>query len=127
HTGARNPVQSLNANGVSIAIVSIAGSQATVNISSQIADRCLQGFVWREASPSDHVCVTPAVRQQTRNDNAQAASRRNPSGGPFGPDTCIQGFVWREAFPSDHVCVTPQTRSQAASDNQDAPNRLLVP
>jgi hypothetical protein len=123
HSGARNPVQSMNANGVSIAVVSISGDQATVNISSQIADHCLEGFVWREASPSDHVCVTPAVRQQARNDNAQSASRRNPGGGPSGPDTCVQGFVWREAFSGDHVCVTPEVRSQARSDNAIANSR----
>jgi len=81
------------------------------------SDTCIQGFVWREAVPSDHVCVTPQVRQQTRSDNSQADVRRSPTGGPYGPDTCIQGFVWREAFPGDHVCVTPQTRAQAAQDN----------
>ena len=78
---------------------------------------CAQGFVWREAIPNDHVCVTPQVRQDTYNDNTQAAARRSPTGGPFGPDTCVSGFVWREAFSGDHVCVTPQTRSQAAQDN----------
>lgn len=80
-------------------------------------DTCIRGFVWREAIPNDHVCVTPQVRQQTRSDNAQAAARRSPTGGPFGPDTCRSGYVWREAFPGDHVCVTTRTRSQAAQDN----------
>jgi hypothetical protein len=78
---------------------------------------CAPGFVWREANPSDHVCVIPQVRDEARSDNAQAAGRRSPTGGPSGPDTCISGFVWREAFSGDHVCVTPQTRSQAAQDN----------
>jgi hypothetical protein len=81
------------------------------------AGTCAQGYVWREASPSDHVCVTPDTRQQARNDNNQAAARRNPGGGASGPDTCIQGYVWREAFAGDHVCVPPQTRRQAAQDN----------
>ena len=81
-------------------------------------DTCLQGFVWREAAPGDHVCVTPDVRQQTRIDNAQAAARRSPTGGPYGPDTCLAGFVWREAFAGDHVCVAAQTRTQAAQDNR---------
>lgn len=83
-------------------------------------DTCLNGFVWREAVPTDHVCVTPAVRTQTSRDNSLAASRRSPSGGPFGPDTCISGFVWREAFVGDRVCVTPATREQARSDNANA-------
>lgn len=81
-------------------------------------DTCIQGFVWREAVPNDHVCVTPQVRQQTRSDNAQAAARRSPTGGPFGPNTCLSGFVWREAFSGDRVCVTPRTRAQAAQDNR---------
>src|SRR5215467_10147878 len=40
-------------------------------------DTCLQGWVWREAIPSDHVCVTPEIRAQTANDNSQASARRN--------------------------------------------------
>jgi hypothetical protein len=87
------------------------------------SDTCLTGYVWREASPADHVCVTPAVRAQTANDNAQAASRRTGSG-PYGPDTCKEGFVWRDAYPHDHVCVTPATRTQATSDNSAAQSRL---
>ncbi len=84
---------------------------------------CTQGFVWREANPSDHVCVTPDVRDQARNDNAQAGSRRSPNGGPYGADTCLSGYVWREAYAGDHVCVNPQTRSQAAQDNAAAGSR----
>jgi hypothetical protein len=124
-TGDRNPVQSVNANGVTISVNSInaGASQASVTVTSGFVDRCLQGFVWREASPSDHVCVTPAVRSETRDENAQAASRREPGGGPFGPDTCRQGFVWREAFPNDHVCVPPASRSRAAADNAAAASR----
>jgi hypothetical protein len=84
---------------------------------------CLVGFVWREAVANDAVCVTPEVRAQTKQDNALAAARRSPSGGPFGPDTCLQGYVWREAVANDHVCVTPATRSQARNDNLWAPYR----
>lgn len=79
---------------------------------------CAQGFVWREAFPGDHACVTPEVRQQVADDNAQAATRRQPGGGAFGPDTCRQGFVWRGAIPDDHVCVTPAMRDMVAMDNQ---------
>jgi hypothetical protein len=122
----RAPVQSLNANGVTISVGSVNAAQhtATVTITTQIVDRCLMGFVWRDAFPNDHVCVTGAVRSQAAADNAQAAARRNPGGGPFGPDTCKQGFVWREASPTDHVCVTPATRTQAASDNAQAAGRI---
>lgn len=89
------------------------------------ADTCKPGFVWREAITNDHVCVTPNVRDQAQNDNAQAALRRQPGGGAYGPDTCQQGFVWREVTPADHVCVSPQTRAGVASDNQHAGERRL--
>lgn len=87
-------------------------------------DTCRQGYVWREAFPGDHVCVTPKTRSQAAYDNSQAPYRRNPGGGAYGPDTCRQGYVWREAFSGDHVCVTPQTRSQTAYDNSQAPYRF---
>jgi hypothetical protein len=83
----------------------------------------LQGWVWREAVSGDDVCVTPATRTQTAQDNSQANNRVNPNGGPFGPKTCKDGYVWREAVPNDDVCVTPATRSQAAADNAQAANR----
>ena len=89
-----------------------------------IPDACVEGYVWREARPEDHVCVTPETRDQTAYDNSQAGARRDPVDRTYGPDTCRQGYVWREAFPGDHVCVTPQTRAQAADDNRNAPNRV---
>jgi hypothetical protein len=85
-------------------------------------DTCKQGYVWREAIPSDHVCVTPATRSKTRYDNSQAVVRRDPTG-PYGSNTCKQGYVWREAFPGDTVCVTPATRAQAKYDNSRAASR----
>lgn len=122
HTGNRDPVKSLSANGVRISVnwINPATHQASVSIQGNIANRCLQGYVWREAVPSDHVCVTPAIRSQTRADNVAAPSRRNSNGGPYGPDTCLVGYVWREAFLNDHVCVTAATRAQAAADNRAA-------
>jgi hypothetical protein len=84
-------------------------------------DTCNQGFVWREAGPGDVVCVTPAVRSSTAQQNQAAAQNREPNGGAYGPDTCKQGFVWREAFGGDVVCVG--IRTQAASDNSAAASR----
>lgn len=84
------------------------------------SDSCKQGFVWREAVPSDHVCITPQMRNQVRADNASAAARRLA-----GADSCQQGFVWREAVPTDHVCVTPQTRAAVADDNRHAAERRM--
>jgi hypothetical protein len=86
-------------------------------------DTCKPGYVWREARPSDHVCVTPETRQTTRDENALATSRREPNGGAYGPNTCKQGFVWREAFDGDFVCVTPDRRAQAEADNAQASAR----
>ncbi len=86
---------------------------------------CKQGYVWREALPFDRVCVTPQVRAQAQLDNAAAASRREPNGGPYGPDTCKQGYVWRETTPDDTVCVTPQVRAQAADENKRAGERRV--
>jgi hypothetical protein len=88
-------------------------------------DTCNQGYVWREAQPNDRVCVTPAVRTQTRNENNSAADRREPNGGAYGPNTCKQGFVWREATKNDPVCVIPAVRDQAAEDNRQAEARRV--
>ena len=81
---------------------------------------CLDGYVWRQATPRDRVCVTPAVRAQTARDNALAASRAGATPGTFGPDLCVPGYVWREAIPGDHVCVTPATWQQVHDDNLTA-------
>jgi hypothetical protein len=88
------------------------------------ADTCKFGFVWREATPTDHVCVSPGTRAQTRDDNAHAAERINHINHEFGPDTCVNGYVWREATSNDHVCVTPGARTQAADDNAHGRERL---
>jgi hypothetical protein len=118
------PTRTLSAHGVQITVLSTSGNQAVVRVRSEMAQRCLQGFVWREANAQDHVCVPPAERTDTRAENQLAASRRQPGGGPFGPDTCRQGFVWREAFPGDHVCVPPASRTRATSSNAAGPSRI---
>jgi hypothetical protein len=99
-----------------------AGSRATRAAGG--GDGCRQGYVWREAAPYDHVCVSPATRQQSWNENNMAASRVNQFDHAYGPDTCQGGFVWREATPSDHVCVVPEVRSQARADNAEASSRV---
>jgi len=114
-TGNGPPLQSISVNGVSIAVEGTSGNQATIKISTQFALACAQGYVWREASPIDRVCVTPATRTQTAADNASAASRHLPNS-----TTCVQGYVWREAYPGDVVCVTPATRAQARTDDANA-------
>jgi hypothetical protein len=85
---------------------------------------CVQGYVWREATPNDHTCVAPSVREQAQVDNRLAQSRIRPTDHSSGPDTCITGFVWREATPDDHVCVSPGVREQAKQDNAHAQERM---
>jgi hypothetical protein len=82
------------------------------------SDTCLKGYVWRAARTADHVCVKPAVRKQTRADNAAAASRH-----VAGSDACITGYVWRAAFPGDVVCVVPAVRRRARANNAAASSR----
>lgn len=85
-------------------------------------DTCKHGFVWREGIQNDHVCVTPASRDEARRDNAARAGRVSRNDRSSGPDTCIQGYVWREVVPSDHVCVTPQRREQTRAENSQFEN-----
>jgi hypothetical protein len=108
------------ASGLALIVLVLSGGSAWA-----AGDTCIQGFVWREASSADHVCVTPQTRAETAADNAAALSRINPNGGAFGKFTCLQGFVWREAFNGDTVCVTTATRAQAAADNAQAARRVV--
>ena len=81
---------------------------------------CLDGYVWRQATPRDHVCVTPEVRAQTAQDNRLAPSRASATSTTFGPDLCGPGYVWRDAVAGDRVCVTPATWQQVHDDNLTA-------
>jgi hypothetical protein len=85
-------------------------------------DHCLQGFVWREARPSDHVCVRPETRTAVAEQNRTRAKRWTQ--GAYGAQTCTEGFVWREAFAGDKVCVTPKFREQTKGDNRAAASRV---
>ena len=70
-------------------------------------DTCLNGYVWREAVASDHVCVTPPRRQQARNDNAQAAARRD----------AVRVWLTSTARPSSRA---PATRARTARTTRSA-------
>jgi hypothetical protein len=87
-------------------------------------DQCKAGYVWREARPSDHICVTEETRSRTALENSRVNEFKNPVGGPYGADTCRDGYVWRDTFEGDHVCVSPESRSLAAADNSQATVRL---
>ena len=85
---------------------------------------CVAGYVWRQATRDDHVCVTLETHLRTQQDNELAGSRRNSGGGAYGADSCQAGYVWRDAFDGDHVCVLPETRAQAKQDNEQAALRV---
>lgn len=87
---------------------------------------CLSGFVPRLAGPKDTVCVMPESHDRVLKENASAASRRDPRGGPYGMNTCLKGFVWRDAFPGDQVCVTPEIRDLVRQENALGPSRSLA-
>jgi hypothetical protein len=128
------PLQEINANGVTIALVSAGADHATVKIATQYQaatsdyagtdeygpNTCAVGYVWRVADDQDYVCVTPDVHAQTLADNADKDKRHKS-----GSRDCARGYVWRGAFPDDEVCVRPAVRDQARSDNAAAPKRLM--
>lgn len=92
----------------SLPVVFALTATGIVGITSSVsANQCIPGFVWREASPTDLVCVIPAQRDQAVDDNAAAASRIAP---------CRPGFVLRDATPGDQVCVTPAARDEASRE-----------
>ena len=113
------PEQRLIRDGVIIMVQSIdaANGTARVQISSPMAERCLLGYVWREAGPDDLVCVPGASRDAVRQENVQGPARRQPNG------LCLQGFVWREAFPAVHVCVPGTARTRVRQENGVAVTR----
>jgi len=84
------------------------------------ANDCKPGYVWRAASPADHVCVTPDSYKRVQAENGLADYRRAPGGGAYGPNTCKMGYVWREAFSGDFVCVEGDIRSLVAKENAEA-------
>jgi hypothetical protein len=90
---------------------------------SQPADACKSGYVWRGANPRDHVCVEPPIRDEVAQQNRDAA--RLWVNGPYGPQTCRDGYVWREAFEGDLVCVTPEIRDRTHQENQRAAERRI--
>lgn len=98
---------------------------ASVTLLPYGPDTCSNGYVWRDAIPGDHVCVTPGRRQLAADENAIAGSRYDPAGA-YGANSCLMGFVWREAYAGDVVCVTPDRRSQVARENADGPDHRVI-
>lgn len=88
-------------------------------------DTCQQGYVWRDARPGDHVCVTGAERNLAANENAIAPALWTP--GPYGPHTCLPGYVWREALPGDDVCTSGARRTAVQVENANGPSHRVIP
>ncbi|GEM_PF-7112553 len=86
-------------------------------------DTCKNGYVWREASPEDHVCVRPERRALAQRENARANLHRIRLLGTY---RCKPGYVKREAFPGDKVCVTPERRRQVAQENREGPRHRVL-
>jgi hypothetical protein len=108
--------------GLAVAMIATSAALIPTGAASASAgpDYCLNGWVWRQARPSDHVCVRAAVRAQARADNAAARNRWIST--TRGPKSCIRGYVWRGAFAMDRVCVTPAVHAQTVADNAKAPD-----
>jgi hypothetical protein len=100
-------------------------------------DTCKPGFVWRDAVPGDHICVTPERRQKVADDFHTAKSRRAPSeefciyvADPIacgrGQKPCLEGFVPRDV-PGENVivCVDQKEADLIAQENAN-PNANRV-
>ncbi|MCX8256510.1 putative Fibronectin type III domain-containing protein [Beijerinckiaceae bacterium RH AL1] len=77
-------------------------------------DTCAEGFVWREAYPNDHVCVSPAVRSQAAADNARHQTA-----------PCPAPLVPRMARRNDTVCVSAAVATATKQDNTQICRRLV--
>lgn len=119
--GARNPIQSVTRHGVSIELVqidSVVGT-AKVRVRSERPTYCMPGFVWRQATGDDRVCVRPDRRRDVAQETADAPSHTRSNG------FCEDGYVWREAVAADRVCVRPNRRRIAKDENTLAKSRRL--
>ena len=80
-------------------MISSDNNGALVKITTNLPKRCLNGYVWREATSDDFVCVPVATRTTTRIDNMNQWNRKNIFGG------CNSPWVRRQATPTDTACV----------------------
>jgi hypothetical protein len=96
--------------------IGVAASTLVAPVPGHTDDGCPTGLVPRNTRPGDTVCVTPQVATEVAQENANAASTRQPGGGAYGPLTCKPGLVWREAFVGDAVCVAPDRRTESKAE-----------
>lgn len=84
-------------------------------------DTCLSGFVWREATVNDLVCVPPDVRDQSLADRAAAEQGTNTTAG------CPEGLVPRNARADDTACTTEEIARSVLDQNHRDQSRKLLP
>jgi hypothetical protein len=97
-------------------------SDPKVNLSRTILpqglDTCIRGFVFRNVYglADDHVCVTPAEREQIK---------RETGTGTLGSQSveCLRAL--RGAVPEDRLCVSQDRRDQVLADNAAKESRKL--
>lgn len=95
------------------AVVFVSGSNIAGSYAEAAPARCKSGYVWREATSTDYICVRPSSRSKAIQDNRKHNSRVRA-----GSNRCKSGYVWREATGrSDKICVKPATRSRTAREN----------
>ncbi|OEO33124.1 hypothetical protein VW23_008150 [Devosia insulae DS-56] len=83
-------------------------------------ETCRSGYVWREATVDDLICVLPEVRDQALADRAEAEAGRNVAAG------CAEGLVPRNANPNDTACTTPEIAADVIEENQRHESRKLL-
>lgn len=99
--------------------LAIGYSPLMTNMAYSNTGECAEGYVWREAFPGDHICVTKETHDLVAEENRNAEKNRAEN----FENKCEPGLVWRMAGPEDHVCVTQVERDQAQQDNSLARTR----
>ena len=79
------PASVLKANYTKIELLSNDDNGASIRITSTLQKRCLFGYVWREATADDYVCVTISTRSATKIDNLNQLSRKDLFGNCNAP------------------------------------------
>jgi hypothetical protein len=129
----RDPLAFYMADGVMVRVnnVDTTNNISDVTVVTDYPVRCLRGYVWREITSQDLVCVTAADRAQILKENGEDSSHKQPGGGLYGDDTCKQSYVWRDAilkdkwpeYPGDHICVDGAARQREAENNAMSASR----
>lgn len=107
----RGPVQSFTDGPISVSILSQTGNSVRLRVTSAVADACVRGLVWREATLTDRVCVSKHRWSETKDQNSRHANSNPPSVG------CTRDLFPRNAVPGDSVCVTQAERNQVRVEN----------